>query len=115
MNDTLRTNPMPARGRPWNPGESGNPGGRPGGYAEFRGQCREKTAEAIDTLTAALSEGGAVAVAAARVLLEYAWGRPAAAPEDLVAVREANPLAGLSLDDLLALAARVEGLRTADD
>jgi hypothetical protein len=104
MNDTPRTKPTPVRGRPWSPGESGNPGGRPGGYAEFRGLCRKKTAEAIDTRTAALGEGGAVAVAAARVLLEYGWGRPSSAPEDLEAVREGNPLAGLTREQLLLLA-----------
>lgn len=104
MNDTLRTKPMPVRGRPWSPGESGNPGGRPGGYAEFRALCRNKTAEAIDTLTAALGEGGAVAVAAARVLLEYGWGRPAAAPEDLEAARDGHPLSALTLEELRALA-----------
>lgn len=88
------------------PGVSGNPNGRPGGYAEFRDLCRSKSPQAVEALEGALTEGGPSAVAAARVLLEYGWGKPASAPEDLDAVREGggNALAVLTRDELLRIA-----------
>lgn len=88
------------------PGVSGNPNGRPGGYAEFRDLCRSKSPQAVEALEGALTEGGPSAVAAARVLLEYGWGKPASAPEDLDAVREGggNALAVLTRDELLKIA-----------
>ena len=93
-------------GRPFPKGVSGNPDGRPGGYAEFREMCRSKSPAAVEALEGALSEGGPSAVAAARVLLEYGWGKPSSAPEDLDAVREGggSALAVLTRDELLAIA-----------
>lgn len=90
------------------PGKSGNPGGRPKGYAEFRQLCRDHSPEAVETLVTVLGTGDAASVAAARVLLEYAWGKPASAPEDLDAVTAASPFAGLSLEQLRELAEKVE-------
>lgn len=88
------------------PGVSGNPEGRPGGYAEFRELCRSKSPAAVTALEDALGDGGPSAVAAARVLLEYGWGKPAAAPEDLEAVREGAgvALSQLTREDLLKVA-----------
>ena len=88
------------------PGVSGNPQGRPGGYAEFREMCRSKSPAAVEALEGALTEGGPSAVAAARVLLEYGWGKPSSAPEDLDAVREGggSALSVLTRDELLAIA-----------
>lgn len=88
------------------PGVSGNPNGRPGGYAEFRELCRSKSPAAVRALEGALGEGGPSAVAAARVLLEYGWGKPSSAPEDLDAVREGggSALSVLTRDELLAIA-----------
>lgn len=86
-------------------GPSPNPAGRPGGYDEFRATCKSHSPEAVAALRAAIAEGD---VQAARVLLEYAWGKPSSAPEDLEAVREANPLSGLSLEQLRELASRAE-------
>lgn len=64
----------PKQGR-WQKGQSGNPNGRPGGYGEFREKCRARTDKALAALEAALQEP-ANAVAAARVLLEFGWGKP---------------------------------------
>ena len=96
-----RGNPAWVKGGP-----SPNPDGRPGGYAEFREMCRSKSPKAVQALEDALGDGGPSAVAAARVLLEYGWGKPASAPEDLDAVREGggSALAVLTRDELLAIA-----------
>ena len=94
------------RGRPFVKGVSGNPSGRPADYGAFREMCRAKSPQAVAALEDALANGDASSVAAARVLLEYGWGKPASAPEDLDAVRESggNALAVLTRDDLLAIA-----------
>jgi hypothetical protein len=69
------------RGRPFRPGQSGNPGGRPGSWAEFRELCRVQSAAAIEALMTAVDEGGPAGVAAAKVVLAYAFGKP---PDDPV-------------------------------
>jgi len=62
----------------WAAGQSGNPGGRPKGYQEFRELCRAKTQKAIETLEACLDDKDPkVRVAAAVALLDRGWGRPA--------------------------------------
>lgn len=72
-------------------GYSLNPGGRPKGYAEFREACRERSPRALAALERALDDEK-LCVQAAVALLQHAWGRPPAAPEDLEALREAGPL-----------------------
>lgn len=90
--------------RTWTKGmKSPNPGGRPRTLGIFREQCREAAPTALATLEAAMKEGGAVAVAAARVLLAYAYGQPPAAQEDREAAH-GNSLAGLSTTQILAIA-----------
>jgi hypothetical protein len=92
------------RGNPkWKKGQSGNPGGRPEGYAAFKAACRERSPKALATLEAALANES-LCVQAAKTLLEFGWGRASAAPEDLEAVREGNPLSGLTREQLLRLA-----------
>ena len=55
-------------GRPFKPGKSGNPGGRPKAITELREMAREHSAAAIKTLTAALdSEDDRVRIVAAVV------------------------------------------------
>ena len=90
----------------WKKGQSGNPGGRPADYGHFRELCRSKSPQAVAALELALANGDSASVAAARVLLEYGWGKPSAAPEDLEAVKAgAVQLSQLSREELLAIAA----------
>jgi hypothetical protein len=91
-------------GRDFQPGQSGNPSGHPKGFAEFRAACREHSPEALKVIVASLhSEDERVCLEAAKVLLERAWGKPAAAPEDLEAMKGSNPLTGLTTEQILAV------------
>jgi len=93
------------RGRPFPKGVSGNAGGRPKGYAEWRELCRDRTPEALEALAKAMAGGGAAAVAAARFIIETAWGRAAASPGESQS-QSVGPsvLDELTRDELVALA-----------
>jgi HEAT repeat protein len=59
------------------PGQSGNPGGRPKGEAKVREAARQHTEAAIAVLVAALEdEDRRVQIKAAEVLLDRGWGKP---------------------------------------
>jgi len=63
------------------PGQSGNPGGRPKGYGTLREIARKHTDKAIQTLVEVVNDAGAspsARVAAANALLDRGWGRPEA-------------------------------------
>ena len=62
----------------WAPGQSGNPGGRPGGVAAVRELARNHTAEAIECLLKEMRKGDTshARIAAANALLDRGWGRP---------------------------------------
>lgn len=76
-------------GRDFAPGQSGNPSGHPKGFAEFRAACREHSAEALETIVKCLrSEDERIALEAARILHERAWGKPSMAEEDREALGE---------------------------
>src|SRR5277367_6009221 len=77
---------------PYQPGQSGNPGGRPKGLAEVRDLARAHTALSIGTLAEIAAHGSSEAarIASAIALLDRGWGRPAMSvelhephPEDL--------------------------------
>ncbi len=77
----------------------------PAGYAEMRALAATYTKEAVKVLANALTDDdGRVRIKAAEVLLERAWGKAAAAPEDLEALRESSPLSGLTPEQLVAIA-----------
>lgn len=101
------------RGKPWPKGVSGNAGGRPKGYGEFRELCRDYSPQALETLGKAMQGGGAAAVAAARFIIETAWGRAPAPPAEaqVKAEAEASVFSTLTRDELVALAT----MPTSDD
>lgn len=70
-------------------GKSGNPGGRPALIGEFRDKCRERTDAALKALEDAL-EDPLARVAAAKVLLEFGWGKPSQSMQ--VTGEEGRPL-----------------------
>lgn len=60
--------------KPWKPGQSGNPGGRPKGIAAL---ARQHTDKAIEVLAKALdSKDERVRVTAAEKLLDRGYGKP---------------------------------------
>jgi hypothetical protein len=59
---------------PWKPGEHGGGRGRAKGYRKFRKLIREMSPEALAALRAALAEPGE-RVGAAKVVLEFSWGK----------------------------------------
>jgi hypothetical protein len=58
-------------------GQSGNPGGRPKGFVDFKQACQDRSMRALELLDDALGQGPSpVAIEAAKVLLSYGWGKP---------------------------------------
>jgi hypothetical protein len=69
---------QPRRGRPFAPGESGNPGGRPRKLTELREAAQAHSGAAIATLAEIMANRRAPArdrIAAARELLDRGFGR----------------------------------------
>jgi hypothetical protein len=74
---------VPANGTknliPFQPGKSGNPGGRPKASVNLLEVTRTYTKEAVETLAKIMrnpKESGATRVSAANSLLDRAWGKP---------------------------------------
>jgi hypothetical protein len=70
---------MAIRGRPFQKGTSGNPGGRPRVLADVQGLARKRSPEAINTLAAIMDDKKAppaARVAAANSLLDRGYGKP---------------------------------------
>ena len=102
-------------------GQSGNPGGKPR-TRELRALCREYTERAVKRLGELLDyeKAPTVQLAAARELLDRAWGKPLQATEVQVDdKRSAEPMTPaevqLALRDLLANAERAMGLEVLED
>lgn len=63
--------------RPFQPGQSGNPGGQPKGLADVRKAARGYTQEAIETLAKWMRDDNPKAsIPAAVALLNRGWGMP---------------------------------------
>ena len=70
---------MAVRGRPFQKGTSGNPGGRPRVLGDVQELARERSPEAINTLAAIMDDKKAppaARVAAANSLLDRGYGKP---------------------------------------
>ena len=70
---------MAVRGRPFQKGTSGNPGGRPRVLADVQELARERSPDAINTLVAIMDDQKAppaARVAAANSLLDRGYGKP---------------------------------------
>jgi hypothetical protein len=79
--------------------------------AEVREAFRAASPQALETLLTVMRRWGdgdeavpaSAAVSAAQAVLDRAWGKAPAAPEDLDAMKATNPLAGLTTAEILAV------------
>lgn len=96
--------PTKPRGKPFQPGQSGNPGGRPVLVKSLQAQARECTEDAIKALKEALKVS-TTRVQAATALLDRGYGRPVQTQN----VRVIRGLGDLSDEELLAIASDPTG------
>ena len=67
------------KGKPFQPGQSGNPGGRPKKINELVDKCQDLTGECADVLANILKdekERTTDRIKAAEIILAYGWGKP---------------------------------------
>lgn len=91
-------------GRPFKPGQSGNPSGRPKEIIEVAKAARERTAEALATLTEIMRDkeaSAAARVSAALGILERGWGK---APATITLLHDNDDMKDLSDAELIAIA-----------
>jgi len=98
----------PNPGRKFAPGQSGNPKGKAKAIIEVAAAARERTLEAIETLTTIMRDKKATAsarVTAANVLLERGWGK---APQSISIKRNPGEMGAMTDDELFAIAAGID-------
>ncbi len=90
----------------WQPGQSGNPKGRPSIKGEVEMLARTYTVEALETLADLMRNGASdnVRMAAANALLNRGWGLPRQAIDGSLAIAPAppKPIERMSLAELEA-------------
>jgi hypothetical protein len=90
----------------WQPGQSGNPKGRPSIKGEVETLARTYTVEALETLADLMRNGVSdnVRMAAANALLNRGWGLPRQAIDGSLAIAPAppKPIEQMSLAELEA-------------
>ena len=91
--------PQKATSSSFQPGRSGNPGGRPKAQHDLQELCRNLTPKALQALEAAL-EVPKERARAAEILLAYGYGRPV----QTMHVRKITCFEDLSDEELLVLA-----------
>jgi len=99
-------------GRPFQPGKSGNPGGRPAVVGHIKDLARKQADQAILTLAeicADIEAPHSARVAAAQALLDRGYGKPTQYIED-----KANPIDDLNDDDQRALLAALTALAASE-
>jgi hypothetical protein len=96
----------------WQPGQSGNPKGRPSIKGEVETLARTYTIEALETLADLMRNGTSdnVRMAAANALLNRGWGLPRQAIDGSLAIAPAppKPVNRMSLEEMEAELARLE-------
>jgi hypothetical protein len=86
------------------PGQSGNPGGRPKVISEIQALAREHKTEAIDTLVAIMRDEGASAaarVSAATAILDRGFGKATQTIESNLRDRPLRELTDAELNQLI--------------
>ena len=89
------------------PGQSGNPGGRPREVGHVRDLARQRTEKAVETLATIMEDAKAPAsarVTAAQALLDRGWGR---APQTLNVAGRSKDIKDLTDEELQAELAEV--------
>jgi hypothetical protein len=103
---------MTARKGLWQPGQSGNPQGRPSIKGEVETLARTYTVEALETLADLMRNGTSdnVRMAAANALLNRGWGLPRQAIDGSLAIAPplAKPIDRMSLAEVEAEIARLK-------
>ena len=93
----------PHRGQ-FQPGQSGNPGGKPKAIITVVAAARARTVEAIETLTEIMRDkknSPSARVTAALGLLERGWGK---APQSISIKRDPAEMSSMTDDELIAIA-----------
>ena len=95
---------MPGKGRPFPKGISGNPGGRPKVLGEVQELARQKSPEAVNTLSNIMHDEKAppaARVAAANALLDRGYGKPTQPISQTLAKIDPSSISG---EELAAIA-----------